>query len=228
MGSLAIGDVPGGAGVLTEGDFEALCRMEVSFKRKKGEYFACYDFGTAITPDSDQMVRIGTVAMIRLLVRCGSFLACYSKLSESEARRLRAKVADPSGFAGLEIEDTGYESFEELVAACRASGWVLDAAALDRPLFPGVDEDTGRFLFSHGDVRGGADLQEAGRHRHQDRDAQSTRWAPGACAKTPRSSRRPPATARLRRACTVRICGRAISARTGCAERRCRASRWGR
>ena len=61
--------------------------------------------------------------MIRLLVRCGSFLACYSKLSESEARRLRAKVADPSGFAGLEIEDTGYESFEELVAACRASGW---------------------------------------------------------------------------------------------------------
>ena len=134
--------------MLTEGDFEALCRMEVSFKRKKGEYFACYDFGTAITPDSDQMVRIGTVAMIRLLVRCGSFLACYSKLSESEARRLRAKVADPSGFAGLEIEDTGYESFEELVAACRASGWVLDAAALDRPLFPGVDEETGRFLFT--------------------------------------------------------------------------------
>ena len=72
MGSLAIGDVPGGAGVLTEGDFEALCRMEVSFKRKKGEYFACYDFGTAITPDSDQMVRIGTVAMIRLLVRCAA------------------------------------------------------------------------------------------------------------------------------------------------------------
>ena len=43
MGSLAIGDVPGGAGVLTEGDFEALCRMEVSFKRKKGEYFACFN-----------------------------------------------------------------------------------------------------------------------------------------------------------------------------------------
>ena len=42
------------------------------------------------------------------------------KLSESEARRLRAKVADPSGFAGLEIEDTGYESFEELVVVCPA------------------------------------------------------------------------------------------------------------
>ncbi|EOD21599.1 hypothetical protein EMIHUDRAFT_117062 [Emiliania huxleyi CCMP1516] len=35
----------GGARVVTEGDFEALCRMEVTFKRKKGEYFACYEFG---------------------------------------------------------------------------------------------------------------------------------------------------------------------------------------
>ena len=34
------------------------------------------------------------------------------------------------------------------MAACRASGWVLDAAVLDRPLFPGVDEETGRFLFT--------------------------------------------------------------------------------
>ena len=71
----------GGAGVMTEGDFEALIRMEVTFARKKGEYYACYEFGTAITPDSDQMVRIGTLAMVRLLLRCGSFMACYSKLS---------------------------------------------------------------------------------------------------------------------------------------------------
>ena len=48
----------GGAGVTTEGDFEALIRMEVTFARKKGEYYACYEFGTAITPDSDQMKRI--------------------------------------------------------------------------------------------------------------------------------------------------------------------------
>ena len=44
---------------MTEGDFEALCRMEVTFKRKKGEYFACYEFGNALTPDSDQMIRGG-------------------------------------------------------------------------------------------------------------------------------------------------------------------------
>ena len=129
----------GGAGVMTEGDFEALIRMEVTFARKKGEYYACYEFGTAITPDSDQMMRIGTLAMVRLLLRCGSFRACYSKLSEASAAALRRKVAEPSGFAGLELEDTGYETLAALVAACRADGWVLDKAALDRPLFPGVD-----------------------------------------------------------------------------------------
>ena len=138
----------GGAGVMTEGDFEALIRMEVTFARKKGEYYACYEFGTAITPDSDQMVRIGTLAMVRLLLRCGSFRACYSKLSEASAAALRRKVAEPSGFAGLELEDTGYETLAALVAACRADGWVLDKAALDRPLFPGVDEATGLFLFT--------------------------------------------------------------------------------
>ena len=153
MGSLCISpdELLSEAGVLTEGDFEALCRMEITFKRKKGEYFGCYDFGTAITADSDQMVRIGTLAMIRLLLRCGSFRACYKKLDAEAPERaaaLRAKVANPSGFAGLEIEDTGHESFAELVAACRKDGWVLDKTALDRPLFPGIDEATGCFLFT--------------------------------------------------------------------------------
>ena len=34
----------------------------------------------------------------------------------------------------------------ELVRVCRA-GWVCDMAARRRPLFPGVDETTGRFVF---------------------------------------------------------------------------------
>ena len=148
MGSLCISpdELVSELGVMTEGDFEALIRMEVSFKRKKGEYFACYDFGTSITPDSDQMVRIGTLAMIRLLLRCGSFRACYKKLDDDAPGRatvLRAKVANPMGFEGLAIEDTGYGSFPELVAACRRDGWVLDEAALNLPLFPGIDEETG-------------------------------------------------------------------------------------
>ena len=71
--------------VRMEGDFEALSRMEVTFRRKKGEYYAKYEFGTSLTPDSDQMMRIGTLAMVRLLLRCGSFRACYSKLSEASA-----------------------------------------------------------------------------------------------------------------------------------------------
>ena len=153
MGSLCISpdELVSELGVMTEGDFEALIRMEVSFKRKKGEYFACYDFGTSITPDSDQMVRIGTLALIRLLLRCGSFRACYKKLDDDAPARatvLRAKVANPMGFEGLAIEDTGYGSFPELVAACRRDGWVLDEAALNLPLFPGIDEETGCFLFT--------------------------------------------------------------------------------
>ena len=119
----------GGAGVMTEGDFEALIRMEVTFARKKGEYYACYEFGTAITPDSDQMTRIGTLAMVRLLLRCGSFRACYSKLSEASAAALRRKVAEPSGFAGLELEDTGYETLPALVAAV-PSGWLGNVICL--------------------------------------------------------------------------------------------------
>ena len=34
-------------GAQTEGAFRALCRMQVTFKRKKGEYFAHYAFGTS-------------------------------------------------------------------------------------------------------------------------------------------------------------------------------------
>ena len=38
--------------------------------------------------------------------------ACYlySKLSEASAAALRRKVAEPSGFAGLELGDMGYET----------------------------------------------------------------------------------------------------------------------
>ena len=82
-------------GAQTEGAFRALCRMQVTFKRKKGEYFAHYAFGTSITPDSDQMLRIGTLALLRLLLRCGSFRGCYARLSRADAAALRKKVADP-------------------------------------------------------------------------------------------------------------------------------------
>ena len=62
--------------------------MEVKFNRKKGEYYACYDFGTGITPDSDEMVRMGTLAMVRLLLATGAFRACVTK---SWMRRIRRR-----------------------------------------------------------------------------------------------------------------------------------------
>jgi len=42
------------------------------FKRKKGQYTAEYRFGSAVTPNSDEMVRLGTVAVIRFLVRAAA------------------------------------------------------------------------------------------------------------------------------------------------------------
>ena len=123
--------------------------MEVKFNRKKGEYFACYDFGTGITPDSDEMVRMGTLAMVRLRLATGAFRACYQKLDAEDgaaAKVLRDEVAHPDGFAGLDWRRTGFCSVLKLVEACRRDGWVLDAAAVDRPLFPSVNK-AGKFIF---------------------------------------------------------------------------------
>ena len=122
--------------------------MEIRFARKKGEMFACYDFGTVLTPDSDEMVRLGTVAMLRLLLATASFRACYTGLDKAAAAALRAEVADPEGFAGLDWRRTSHGSLLELIGACRRDGWVLDTVARARPLFPSVDEKTGKFDFS--------------------------------------------------------------------------------
>ena len=77
-----------------------------------------------------------------------SFRACYAKLSAADADALRREVADPTGCAGLRLESTGYDTWLDLVAACRADGWVLDEPAQERPLFPAVDEKSGNFLFT--------------------------------------------------------------------------------
>jgi hypothetical protein len=43
----------------------ATIRMEIVYDRTKGQYFVSYVFGNAITPDSDEMIRLGTVALVR-------------------------------------------------------------------------------------------------------------------------------------------------------------------
>ena len=144
MSSLQIS--PDALRMLIEGQLFTI--MEIKFTRKKGENFACYDFGTVLTPDSDEMVRLGTVAMLRLLLAAASFRACYAELDQAAAAALRAEVADPEGFVGLDWRCTGYGSLLELIGACRRDGWVLDQAARGRPLFPSVDEKAGRFDFS--------------------------------------------------------------------------------
>ncbi len=144
VGSLNICDADDG--VQVDGGV-ATMKAEVSFKRTKGGYFAAYDFGTTLAPDSDETMRLCTVGLVRLLVRTASFRACYAMLGATAADALRAKVGGTS-FAGLELVDTAYASWEALVAAVRADGYVADASALERPLFPGVDDTTGRFLFN--------------------------------------------------------------------------------
>ena len=60
---------------------------------------------------------------------------------------MRAAPQATSGGIALALD--GFASFVgEVVSACRADGWALDAAAYDRPLFPGVHERTGKFLFT--------------------------------------------------------------------------------
>ena len=125
------------------GGFVARGYFNLKFGREKGRYFEDSTFGKSIAPDTDVMVRNVTVALRRLQLRTAAFRACYAKLSDEEAARLRAAVASPDGFAGLDVALTGYESAEALAAACEADDWVLDFAAVGRPLFPGVDEATG-------------------------------------------------------------------------------------
>ena len=70
------------------------CSMVEVVAKEKGEYFSMYNFGTCITPDSDELVRTGTVAMrmLRLLVATAAFRACYKHLHAKEASAMRAAV----------------------------------------------------------------------------------------------------------------------------------------
>jgi len=143
---------------LPHGGGAARFYFEIFFQRAKGQYFSNLQFGTCVTPDSDEMVRLGTVALCRLLLRTAAPKAVYAKLSREEVVALRRKVDDPAGFAGLELADTKYESWADLVAACCDSRWVLDDAAEDRVMFPMIDKATGNFLLGSRMTYGGEAL----------------------------------------------------------------------
>ena len=117
--------------------------MEVMFDRKKGQHFAHSNFGTAIVPDSDEMVRCSNIGMIRSKMRTCAFRACYDRLDacgDGSGDALRHVVNCPAGFAGVDDPTVlGYSCFEELETACRASGWAFDASAINGPLFPKVN-----------------------------------------------------------------------------------------
>ena len=51
---------------LPNGGGTAWFYFELFFRRLKGSYFSNVQFGTSVTPDSDEMVRLGTVALCRL------------------------------------------------------------------------------------------------------------------------------------------------------------------
>ena len=66
---------------LPHGGGAARFYFEIFFQRAKGQYFSNLQFGTCVTPDSDEMVRLGTVALCRLLLRTAAPKAVYAKLS---------------------------------------------------------------------------------------------------------------------------------------------------
>jgi hypothetical protein len=132
---------------VTEELIERLTRLELTYRRKKGAYFASCEFGTSVSPDSGEFVRLGTASVLRLMLVVGAYRKCYAKLAAASAAELRAEVAAPGGFAGLDWRRTGYDSAAALVNACREDRWVLDDAAVNRPLLPGIDAKTGNFMF---------------------------------------------------------------------------------
>ena len=69
-----------------------LLRMELLFKPSRGEYFSSYEFGKAVTVDSDELVRAAPVALAQLLVRTASLRACYARLAAADAAMLRSKT----------------------------------------------------------------------------------------------------------------------------------------
>ena len=54
--------------------------MEVIFDRKKGQYYSHTEFGIAIVPNSDEMVRCSTTAMMRKKTRLCELRACFDRL----------------------------------------------------------------------------------------------------------------------------------------------------
>ena len=63
---------------LPNGGGTAWFYFELFFRRLKGSYFSNVQFGTSVTPDSDEMVRLGTVALCRLLLRTAAPKAVYA------------------------------------------------------------------------------------------------------------------------------------------------------
>ena len=93
-----------------------LLTMEVQFRRKKGEYFSIYNFGTCITPDSDELERGSHAAVAGC--DSGIFVRATSTLiNAEEASAMRAAVAHPDGFP------------QALTSSRRASGALLRSSS---------------------------------------------------------------------------------------------------
>ena len=68
----------------------------------------------------------------------------YSKLSDEGKQVLFARTTQP-GFTGLTLEQTGYETWEELGQAVVDSQWEKMPGTADWAMFPEVDSLTGAF-----------------------------------------------------------------------------------
>ncbi|EOD32703.1 hypothetical protein EMIHUDRAFT_230488 [Emiliania huxleyi CCMP1516] len=58
--------------------------FELIYQRAKGQYFSNVQYGTCVTPDSDEMIRLGTVTLQRLMVRTAAAKAVYANLTHAE------------------------------------------------------------------------------------------------------------------------------------------------
>ena len=72
-----------------------------------------------------------------------SLLACVRVQGGDVAVECVFAKTTQAGFAGVALEDTGYESWEAMADACEASRWAKQAGTSMWVLFPNVAADTG-------------------------------------------------------------------------------------
>ena len=123
-----------------DGDKEATSHVQLNWRRVKRAYFEVYLFRSAVTANAQSAVRRSSVRIVAGMIQAGRFSACRAGLSDSKWRGVLQLCKYGRGFRGLQLCDTNYTTWLELVCAVIDSGYAYNADMLDHPAVPHVDK----------------------------------------------------------------------------------------